>query len=249
MAASEAVENASTGPSQQFGEDQARSGRSARTFSLVRRTKFVGLLAIAASVLLYVFPPFRIVSLKPRETAPPVAGAAMVFDPVAAAARLWETDLPAAAQRAIDVKTLADSLRENLATAKTKFARSADFGAAYYFVRGSGKVIARDRNQLRVALDGMKSEIVALRIGPIFGNTVRDGCGLLDVNSFPGLQEFNALSAELNTLVEKNVLPMLRDRANIGSTVEFAGCAEAPENAASEGEPLLLIVPVQTDVR
>ena len=30
-----------------------------------------------------------------------------------------------------------------------------------------------------------------------------------------------------------------------GMTVEFAGCAEAPESAADAGEPLLTIVPVQ----
>jgi predicted lipoprotein len=87
--------------------------------------------------------------------------------------------------------------------------------------------------------------VVALRIGPVFGNTVRDGCGLLDVNAFPGLEEFNALSAELNALVERNVLPALKAGANVGATVRFAGCAEAPESAPDAGEPLLLIVPIQ----
>jgi predicted lipoprotein len=69
------------------------------------------------------------------------------------------------------------------------------------------------------------------------------------VNSFPGLQEFNALSAELNSLVEKNVLPLLREQAVVGATVHFVGCAEAPESAAAASEPLLMIVPVQAEVR
>ena len=77
----------------------------------------------------------------------------------------------------------------------------------------------------------------------------RDGCGLLDVNSYPGLAEFNALSGELNTLVEKSVLPTLREKASVGAAVHFVGCAEAPESAADADEPLLTIIPVRAEVR
>jgi predicted lipoprotein len=122
-------------------------------------------------------------------------------------------------------------------------------GAAYYFVRGSGKVIARDRNTIRIALDGPNPAIVALRIGPIFGNAVRDGSGLLDVNQVPGLHEFNALAAELNKLVESQVLTGLREGADVGAVVTFAGCAEAPESAAPPDQPLLTIIPVMAEVR
>ena len=122
-------------------------------------------------------------------------------------------------------------------------------GTAYYFVRGSGRVIARDRNYLNVALDGAESAVVAIRIGPVFGNAVRDGSGVLDVNSFPGLQEFNALAAELNALVEKQVLPALREKANVGTVVHFAGCAEAPEMVGGPGDPILTVIPVEAGVR
>jgi hypothetical protein len=57
------------------------------------------------------------------------------------------------------------------------------------------------------------------------------------------------LSAELNTLVEKTVLPALRVDAAEGTTVQFTGCAEAPETAAEAGEPLLTIIPVHAEVR
>ena len=206
------------------------------------------LLGIMAAVLCYFFPLFHIVSLNSLAPAAE-AGTLAAFDPVAVAAKLWKNDLPAAAQRAVELKSLAGPLRENTETAKARFAKSSGLGAAYYFVRGSGKVVAHDRNFLRLALDGAPAEMVALRIGPVFGNTVRDGCGLLDVNAFPGLQEFNALSAELNALVEKTLLPALRETAGVGATVQFAGCAEAPESAPAAGEPLLTIVPVLAEVR
>jgi predicted lipoprotein len=92
-------------------------------------------------------------------------------------------------------------------------------GTAYLFARGTGRVVAVERSRLLLDLDGTT---IALRTGPVFGNTVRDGCGLLDLNRSPGLTEFNAVAAELNRLVEQRVQPALRT-APVGATVGFAG--------------------------
>ena len=88
---------------------------------------------------------------------------------------------------------------------------------------------------------------IALRIGPVFGNTVRDGCGLLDLNRSPGLTEFNAVAAELNRLVEQRVQPTLRAAA-VGATVSFTGTAEMPEALPADG-PALLFIPVVAEVK
>lgn len=209
------------------------------------------LIAVVLVFFLWFFPLFHVVSLKTQAAAAATAAASApaAFDPVTAADKIWKTDLPAAIPRAADLKALAPAIRANAVNAQKQFAKSAGLGTAYFFLRGSGKVVSRDRNYLQIAPDGAATEIVALRIGPIFGNTVRDGSGLLDVNSFPGLQEFNDLSAALNALAEKNVLPLLREKAVVGATVHFAGCAEVPESAADAGEPLLTIIPVQAEVR
>jgi predicted lipoprotein len=199
-------------------------------------------------ILFWFFPLFHVVPIE-RPVSIESQTASATFDPGAAAAKIWKTDFPAAAARAPELSAVVASVRENPGTAKTKFAKSSGLGVPYFFVRGHGRVITRERNYVRLAVDGAEKEVVALRIGPVFGNTVRDGCGLLDVNAFPGLQEFNALSADLNALVEKEVLPALREKASVGATVQFAGCAEAPETAADAGEPVLTIVPVQAEVR
>lgn len=204
----------------------------------------------AGAGLLWIFPLFRIVPIKaPGEglAGPPGAGA---FDPAIAAARIWQADFPAAAARAVSLETLVPALRADPAHARATHGRGTGLGLSYYFVRGRGRVIARDHNQVRVELTGAAAPaVIALRIGPVFGNTVRDGCGLLDVNSFPGLAEFNALAAALNALVEKAVIPGLRDRAVVGAEVIFAGCAEAPEALPAPAEPLLVLIPVQAEVR
>ena len=214
--------------------------------------KFLLLAAAALAVFLYFFPLFRVVSLKATAAAPTnlAAGTApAAFDAVAAATKFWQGDLRAAHPRATELGQLVSAIRANADTAKAQYAKSAGLGSAYYFVRGTAKVIAREKNVLRLAPVGAESEIISIRLGPVFGNTVRDGCGLLDVNAFPGLQEFNALSAELNALVEKSILPLLREKAVVGATLVLVGCAEAPESAADAGEPMLTLVPVHAEIR
>jgi predicted lipoprotein len=228
--------------------------------------------AVLGAVFLWFFPLFRVVPLKSAgaasaDRAAATAGttgatpgpssaatrgapaASAAFDPVAAAAAFWRSDLPAAHARAADLAAVAAAVRANAEAARTRFAHAAGLGTPYYFVRGSAKVVAREKNVVRLAPVGADGELFVVRLGPVFGNTVRDGTGLLDVNSFPGLQEFNALSAELNALVEKTVLPALRDHAVVGATIHFVGCAEAPESAPDAGEPLFTLVPVHAEVR
>jgi predicted lipoprotein len=67
-------------------------------------------------------------------------------------------------------------------------------------------------------------------IGPVFGNAVRDGTGLLNPSDYPNSQDFNAISSALNHLVETRVLPKLRD-AKAGMSVRFAGCAEVDDES------------------
>lgn len=210
----------------------------------------VVLWAVIIAVLVlgtWAFPPFHVVRLATAKGAPGPTGTA-VFDAKPVAAKLWQHEIPAAAAKAVALDRVITALRKNPADAKAQFGRTVGVGVAYFFVRGRGRVVTRERNQLVIAPDGAPGEVVALRIGPVFGNTVRDGCGLVDLNSFPGLAEFNALSSELNALVEQNVLPTLRAKAQVGATVTFAGCAEAPDVLDDPGEPVLTIVPVEAQV-
>lgn len=193
--------------------------------------------------LLVVYPPFRIAS---KSAPPPVGGNAppAEFDPVAFAEGFWSGKLIPAASTATDAGTLLAALRADPAAAAKAHAHRVGLGsAAYYFARGTGRITAVERSRILVEIAG---ETIAIRTGPVFGNAVRDGTGLLDVNNVPGLAEFNALSAELNRLVEQRVEPALKE-ATVGATLTFAGCAEAPETLPASG-PLLNFIPVQTEL-
>ena len=97
---------------------------------------------------------------------------------------------------------------------------------------GSESCVSVEKNSIGLAVrDGYEEVEVRLETGPVFGNVLRDGTGLLDVNDFPNSQDFNALSSEINRRVEEQVLPTLRLVA-IGDSVHFVGCAEIMDEAA-----------------
>lgn len=193
--------------------------------------------------LLVIYPPFRVV----RRGAEVPAVAAGAFTPAEFATRFWAERLQPVAAGAPELAPLLAALRRDPGTALQRHGRKVGLGnAAYFLARGAGRVVAIDRSRVLVEVDGAQ---VALRTGPVFGNVIRDGCGLLEVNQVPGLAEFNALSAELNRLVEERVQPALRARLAVGATVVFAGCAEAPESLPAAGSPLLTFIPIQAEVK
>jgi predicted lipoprotein len=105
--------------------------------------------------------------------------------------------------------------------------------------------VVDDEITLAVTPGATNAEITLLT-GLVFGNTVRDGTGLLDVNNYPNSQDFNDISAELNKLIETRVLPKLRETAKTGATIRFAGCAEVVDES-TDLRPLRLI-PIQAEI-
>ena len=194
--------------------------------------------------LLIAYPPVRFVSKQAAATTAATA-AQNDFAPVAFVETFWSSKLQPAATVAPAIgPVLVDLRRDPAAAAKTHAHRVGLGNVSTFFVRGSGRVTAVERSQILLEIDGAT---IALRTGPVFGNVVRDGCGLLEVNQVPGLAEFNAVSAELNRLIEERVQPTLKSGVEVGATVTFAGCAQAPETLPSSG-PWLMFVPVQAEV-
>lgn len=195
----------------------------------------------AAAALAWIFPPFRVVCLSEfrRE-----AGKSR-FQPGPFVERFWAEKLLPSAAGAADATAVAEAARRDPASVRARFGRRAGLGDAYtLFVKGSGRVTSAGRGGIRLALDPAGSEVI-LETGPVVGNAVRDGPGLLDASDFPNSQDFNALSAELNRRIEERVLPALRSAAP-GKTVRFAGCAEVADDSADLNP--LRIIPFQVEV-
>ena len=199
--------------------------------------------ALALGAVLVAYPPVRIKVRHPVAALyEPATTGAVAFDAPAFAAKFWSG--PLAAASAADGAVLLKNLRTDPAAALRGARRVGLGNAAYFFLNATGRVTAVERSRILVDVAG---QLVAIRTGPVFGNVVRDGCGLLEVNQVPGLAEFNALSAELNRLVETTVQPKLAGLA-AGATVTVVGCAEAPETVPADG-PLLTVIPVRVEVK
>lgn len=203
------------------------------------------ILGVAIVVFWIVLPPFRIVSLD--SDGKPILGgeeAAAAFDATQFVEQFWSDKLVPSFATAADLSVVLPDVRRDPAEAMKRHGRKVGVGTTvYYFARGEGSVVEVKGSRILVDVDGLQ---VALKVGPVFGNTVRDGCGLLSVNDVPGLEEFNELSAALNHKVETEVTPAARENAKVGSRISFVGCAPAPESGS--GVPVLSIVPLQVEV-
>jgi len=163
--------------------------------------------------LCWLCPPFRIVPLGQAQQ----KQLRSALDAPAVARAFWDLKLLPAAGRAVPVAELITALARDPGDARQRFGHALGLSSTTcFFVQGSGRVAAMDKESISVALEDVPAGPgVRLSTGLLFGNTVRDASGLLDVNDFPNSQDFNAMSAELNHLVETQVLPVLREQAAI----------------------------------
>jgi hypothetical protein len=209
--------------------------RSDRRF--VRPLAWLALLIVVGMVL----PPFHVRRLAQHPA--PAAGHAspeVALDVQSFARKLWNDQLVPANRQAIEVATLASALTHDVEAATLHYGRRAGLGGnALFLVRGSGRVTSVDRRGVHVSI-GKGIEFPVLMVtGPIFGNLLRDGSGLLNARDFSSF-DFNALSAELNAIAETDVQPALK-RAVAGTMLGFFGSAEV---TGDPGQLQMTVVPI-----
>ena len=146
-------------------------------------------------------------------------------------------------------EVLLPAIQSNAAEAKKKFSRNVGVSESYtYFISGTGRVLAVNDDEISLAVtEGTTNAEVALQVGLLFSNAVRDGTGLLSVNDYPNSQDFNAISEALNRIIEERVLPKLRETAKVGATIHFVGCAEV--NDESTDLKPLKVIPVKAEAK
>lgn len=205
-----------------------------------RSTLLIAAVVALMGVLCWRFPLFHIVSLKQAQQ----EEKAGVFDAVKSASEFWEAKLLPGTERAVEMKELMGALSKAPVAARKQHGRTLGIGGATMFlVRGSGKIVEVGDDAIVVALDGTDAK-VSLSVGLLFGNTVRDASGLLDVSTYPNSQEFNDLSTQLNSIVETKIVPALKEKAAVGKTIRFAGCAELEEDAKPD---VLPVIPIKVE--
>lgn len=185
-------------------------------------------IAVGTAVLLYFLPLFRIVPLGQERAEQQGTATAAKFDPVAFVESFWTERLIPSSSKAVDATALIAAIKQDSKAARDKYGRSLGLSDTYlYCLSGTGRVVSVGKNSIGLSVGNSDSQTdVRLETGILFGNAVRDGSGLLDVNDFTNSQDFNAISTEINRRIEAQVLPKLRDAATVGKTIRFVGCAQ-----------------------
>lgn len=192
-------------------------------------------LPLAGIIVLCIFPPlhFRALDAAPSAASQASAGK-KPLDAPAFVEMFWNDRLSKAAASATDAAILLGELRKSIPDSQKKFGHASGLGGpVYFFISGAGKIVSAASNSVAINITGGDKAEIVLQTGNVFGNAVRDGTGLLSASDYPNSREFNDIASELNLRVEKNVLPMLRQKAVEGLTVKFSGCAEtSPEDTS-----------------
>ena len=170
-------------------------------------------------VLFYFLPLFHIQPLKDSlEKSDTSAFVASTF-----VEGFWSEKLLKGVADSVDANELLEALGKDRKDAVERYGHRLGLSAqSSFFVSGSGKIIRVEKRSVEIALLNGPG-VVVIETGPVFGNSIRDGSGLLDVSDFSNSQDFNAISSEINQRVEKSVLPILKEKAAVGLEVHFIG--------------------------
>lgn len=198
--------------------------------------------AVGLAVILYLVPLFHVVSLKDARE----QSAAKLFDAVAYVDTFWQGPLLESSRNAVDAADLLAAFQQDPASAAEQFGKRLGLSSnSSFFVSGQGQIVALENDSISIALQESAPAAVVIEIGPVFGNAIRDGSGLLDISDFSNTQDFNAISSEINRRVEEQVLPLLAAKASVGASVRFVGGVDVSD---SEGVPSrFTLVPVMIE--
>jgi predicted lipoprotein len=209
--------------------------------------KRIGLILVGLAILsslFWCFPLFHFVPL--QQAAAQKAQAE--FNAAQFTADFWQQRLLKSLDQAVKAETLVELLKSDPIAARKQFSRTLGLGDSHtYFISGTGRVISVSDQEISLTITaGASKPQVAIQVGLLFGNTVRDATGLLNVNDYPNSQDFNAISQELNRIIETRVLPDLKAKAKVGATIRFVGCAQV-DDPATDLNPLR-VIPVRAEV-
>jgi len=151
------------------------------------------------------------------------------FDANDYALELWEHQIPGAVSLAPELGSLVNMLGTDPEGAFESMGRKLGISGTWYFMtRGQGMVESVEEEFLWILVDNRIR--VQLATAFIFGNAIRDGSGVADIDEFVNMTDFNNVSIALNRRVKEEVVPGLKRLAGPGTTLEFAGAFEMRED-------------------
>jgi predicted lipoprotein len=143
-------------------------------------------------------------------------------------ARFWNDSLPVSIAKAPQLMDLLKLLNENPESAFEKYGKKLGISKTRYFMMsGKGQIEKVEEEFLLLATD--KNTKIKIATDFIYGNSVRDGSGKVNINDFLNMTDFNAVSVAINKMVKEKVVSRLKKSATVGQWLEFTGAMELSE--------------------
>jgi predicted lipoprotein len=172
------------------------------------------------------------------------AAASNGFDAAKYARSFYNNKLLPNLNKAVELNTLIQLLKTTPQQTFEAYSHALDIGNTRYFlVKGEGSISAVNEDAISVAVknDSSKREIT-IATEFIYGNAIRDASGLMNLNDFSSIMDFNNVSEEVNKIIRKEVVPPFRSKVKEGNLIQFAGAIEL--NQAHLNLDSIKVVPI-----
>jgi len=91
----------------------------------------------------------------------------------------------------------------------------------HFIIEGNATITAIEEEYVTVMLEGDKELRIATDF--VFGNAIRDGSGMANIDDYQNTMDFNSISVELNNIVRETVVPPFKKKAKIGDALYVKG--------------------------
>jgi predicted lipoprotein len=174
-----------------------------------------------------------------------VRPASEVFDIETYVTNLWENHLPERIEKALEISTLLRMLEDDPDKAFEDHSVSLGISNThYFFTRGGGLIEIKGEEYVTIVTDN--NIPVQIETVYIFGNAIREGSGLVNIDDFLNMMDFNMVSVYLNRKARAKIVDPFRNKAEPGMRLEFTGAVEINRLEMPTGP--LRVIPVQIEL-
>jgi predicted lipoprotein len=151
-----------------------------------------------------------------------VKATAKTFDAAAYAQNLLNKQLPDVETKAPDIDEVLARLKTDRSKVLEKYGKALAIGnTRYLLVKGKGNITNIEESDVQLTTSAKNDLQIATEY--IFGNTVRDASGLVNLNDFSNTLDLNNISSEVNKIIRNKIVPPFRQTVKQGNEVEFMG--------------------------
>ena len=166
------------------------------------------------------------------------------FDVEGYVENLWLNHLPGRLEEAIEVNYLLHLLKENPdETFENHSFKMGISNTHYFYIKAGGIIEAVGDESVTVLTEGQTA--LELETVYVFGNAVRDGSGLVNIDDFLNMMDFNMVSVYLNRRIKSEVVDPFRKIVKKGMKVDLTGAIEV--NRLNMQLDPLKVIPVKIE--